>query len=393
MTNGADPKFSLDDRIPVVWLTPKVPSVAIKGPDDTNVWILVNLQYSGYYRVNYDRLGWELLSEQLIRNHTVIPPLNRAQLIDDVFTLCHVKTLPYEVSVRLVEYLGRAEEENFVRSVAVGHVGRIKQMMALQGIHDEKLDAMVKVMMTYIVPTQNTESRNHYNSGQLDVHCHNDDKLCVDRILDLFRGYINDTVTPAQSSLTKKHFEDIWCTALRYGGPLEWSYAWNSSRDSSATLSKKRKIFKAMACTTDTSRIKQLLSRVFLPKINQEPIETSIILNSLAENPSARLLAMKFVMLNWAFLNKHFRNPPRMRDLLVAVTRRSSSLNELEKVNEFLEDKANELGPAVIDLIVATISSNVRHIELQKIHLKYHTLIGETGNDLTRLEENVASVL
>lgn len=54
-------------------------------------------------------------------------------------------------------------------------------------------------MMTYIVPTQNTESRNHYNSGQLDVYCHNDDKLCVDRILDLFRGYINDTVTPAQS--------------------------------------------------------------------------------------------------------------------------------------------------------------------------------------------------
>lgn len=62
-------------------------------------------------------------------------------------------------------------------------------------------------------------------------------------------------------------------------------------------------------------------------------------------------------------------------------------------MNEFLEDKANELGPAVIDLIVATISSNVRQIELQKIHLKYHTLIGETGNDLTRLEENVASVL
>lgn len=139
MTTGADPKFSMADRIPVVWLTPKVPSAAIEGPNNTNTWILVNLQYSGYYRVNYDLLGWQLLSEQLMRNHTVIPALNRAQLIDDVFTLCHIKILPYDVSLELIEYLGKAEEENFVRSVAVGHVGRIQQMMAVQELHDERL--------------------------------------------------------------------------------------------------------------------------------------------------------------------------------------------------------------------------------------------------------------
>lgn len=139
MTNGGDPKFSLKDRLPIVWLTPKVTSMAIEGPNDSNTWILVNLEYSGYYRVNYDRLGWELLSEQLVRNHTVIPALNRAQLIDDVFTLCHIKILPYEVSLRLIEYLAHAEEEPFVRSVAVGHVGRIQQMMEMQHINNDYL--------------------------------------------------------------------------------------------------------------------------------------------------------------------------------------------------------------------------------------------------------------
>lgn len=102
----------------------------------------------------------------------------------------------------------------------------------------------------------------------------------------------------------KKHFEDIWCTAIRHGGSSEWSYSWNNSIASSATLSTKRKILKAMTCTEDAICIAQLLSRVFLPKINQEPIETSVILNSFAENPFARSLAMKFVMRNWAFLNK-----------------------------------------------------------------------------------------
>jgi len=101
----------------------------------------------------------------------------------------------------------------------------------------------------------------------------------------------------------KNHFDHVWCTALRHGGHSEWSYAWNSTR-SSTKLPEKRKILKAMGCTTDVNRIQQLLSRVFLPSTGQQPIETSIILNSLADNPSARSAVMIFVMKNWAFLSK-----------------------------------------------------------------------------------------
>uniref|UniRef100_A0A4W5LNV5 ERAP1-like C-terminal domain-containing protein n=1 Tax=Hucho hucho TaxID=62062 RepID=A0A4W5LNV5_9TELE len=50
-------------------------------------WVLANLQVSGYYRVNYDMDNWERLLNQLTTDHTVIPLINRAQIVDDAFNL------------------------------------------------------------------------------------------------------------------------------------------------------------------------------------------------------------------------------------------------------------------------------------------------------------------
>lgn len=89
---------------------------------------MLNLEYHGYYRVNYDEIGWQLLAQQLMKNYSVIPPINRAQLIDDVFVFGHSNLTSYKSALKLIEYLGQTDQElSYVRSVAAGHVGRIQQ--------------------------------------------------------------------------------------------------------------------------------------------------------------------------------------------------------------------------------------------------------------------------
>jgi hypothetical protein len=39
--------------------------------DSDNDWVILNLNMSGYYRVNYDKLGWMKLSQQLQRDPKV----------------------------------------------------------------------------------------------------------------------------------------------------------------------------------------------------------------------------------------------------------------------------------------------------------------------------------
>jgi aminopeptidase N len=55
-------------------------------PDIT--WIKANVNQSGFYRVMYDEATWRSLIGVLRNNHTVFNPADRANLIDDAFTLC-----------------------------------------------------------------------------------------------------------------------------------------------------------------------------------------------------------------------------------------------------------------------------------------------------------------
>lgn len=69
-------------------------------------WIVVNLQETGYYRVNYDDNNWQLLIEELMSdNFEVIHVINRAQLVDDSLNLARAGVIPYATAFRVLEYL------------------------------------------------------------------------------------------------------------------------------------------------------------------------------------------------------------------------------------------------------------------------------------------------
>ena len=101
-----------------------------------------------------------------------------------------------------------------------------------------------------------------------------------------------------------EEFELVWCTALRHSTePNEWKFAWKKSIQPQFALHR-TKILSAMSCTTDQSRLKQLLGRVFHHEIEQDPHDTFAIIEKMADNPSARAMALQFIMANWKPLNK-----------------------------------------------------------------------------------------
>lgn len=69
-------------------------------------WIVVNIQESGYYRVNYDSNLWNLLIKQLNNtDYNQIHLLNRAQLIDDSLNLARAGKISYNIPFEIIEYL------------------------------------------------------------------------------------------------------------------------------------------------------------------------------------------------------------------------------------------------------------------------------------------------
>ena len=84
-------KFQNSEKDELAWinLTDKYIEVPL-NLENENKWILGNLNYMGYFRVNYDKQNWMKIINQLKVDHTVFSPTERAGLIFDSFTLARL---------------------------------------------------------------------------------------------------------------------------------------------------------------------------------------------------------------------------------------------------------------------------------------------------------------
>lgn len=71
----------------------------------SNEWIIVNIQQTGFYRVNYDNSLWQLITKQLNVDFEKIHVLNRAQLVDDSFHLARASLIDFDIMFGILNYL------------------------------------------------------------------------------------------------------------------------------------------------------------------------------------------------------------------------------------------------------------------------------------------------
>ncbi|KAG5311631.1 AMPN Aminopeptidase, partial [Acromyrmex insinuator] len=106
----SNPDFSR--TLPTQWLRPQDKNISVNGIDP-NDWIIVNIQQTGFYRVNYDDTNWRKIANYLNSdNYTKIHVLNRAQIIDDSYHLMITDQLDIKIFLDLANYLSR--ETDFI---------------------------------------------------------------------------------------------------------------------------------------------------------------------------------------------------------------------------------------------------------------------------------------
>ncbi|OXB61035.1 hypothetical protein ASZ78_014942 [Callipepla squamata] len=84
-------------------------------------WILLNVNLSGYYRVNYDQVNLKRLVQLLENDPKAIPAVSRFQLLDDIFELTKFGYIEIEAALELTKYLAR-EDELYVWNVVLANL-------------------------------------------------------------------------------------------------------------------------------------------------------------------------------------------------------------------------------------------------------------------------------
>lgn len=87
-------------------------NIVVEQEIDSSEWLIVNLQVTGYYRVNYDITNWNLIIEHLNnpRRYHEISQSNRAQLIDDAMNLARADLLDYTIALGVTKYLNHEKD-------------------------------------------------------------------------------------------------------------------------------------------------------------------------------------------------------------------------------------------------------------------------------------------
>ncbi|XP_029162492.1 aminopeptidase N-like [Nylanderia fulva] len=107
-----------------------------------NKWVIVNLQQTGFYRVNYDPENWRRIARYLnSERYTCIHVLNRAQIIDDAFHLMIEKKLNFSIFWELASYLPRQERDYLVWYPMIKALEYLSNYFAIMKVSDSHLSS------------------------------------------------------------------------------------------------------------------------------------------------------------------------------------------------------------------------------------------------------------
>ena len=68
---------NFNDTFPKAWLSENQERIQVSGLPASKTAVVFNVQETGYYRVNYDKKNWQLIAQQLNRDHLSIHVVNR----------------------------------------------------------------------------------------------------------------------------------------------------------------------------------------------------------------------------------------------------------------------------------------------------------------------------
>ncbi|KYO48834.1 hypothetical protein Y1Q_0004190 [Alligator mississippiensis] len=303
---------------PIVWLdeTSKMfPEMQISSSEHD--WILLNMNLSGYYRVNYNSSYLKRIGKLLENNPEVFPVVNRLQLIDDAFSLTESGYLEIESALDLTKYLAK-ENDIFVWYIVLSNLMPNDLECTLKDY--EIYPLLKKYLIKKMLPVY------HYYAG---IIRQNDDVLaddyfaetylehllrkacwlglqdCLDLCSELYAKWMDNPKDQIPAFVRRT----IFCYGIAMGSDKEWEFAWEMYHHDNSTTDDKDILLYAMGCTRES----WLLHRYMESGVNGSLFSsnnTIFLIYNLAATDTGLRIIWKFVTENWPLLQERFGNAP-----------------------------------------------------------------------------------
>ncbi|MBN3310819.1 AMPN Aminopeptidase, partial [Amia calva] len=306
-------------------------------------WILANINCTGYFRVNYDLGNWNRLLKQLESNHSVIPIINRAQLIDDAFNLARANYVNTTLALDTTRFLFN-DTEYIPWQSALNNLDYFYLMFDRSEVYGPMqvyLRKQVGPLFNYFenitanwteVPNGLTDQYNQINA--ISVACSNGVPECQEMASTFFKEWMeNPSSNPIQPNLKTA----IYCSAIATGGEEEWNFAWEMFQNATVATEKDKLRF-ALSCSKKIWILNRYLEYSLDPDKIRKMDATSTI-TYIAANVVGQSLAWDFVREKWTYIYKEYGSGIMSFSTIIdALTQRFSSEFEFKQLEQFKKE-------------------------------------------------------
>ncbi|XP_051978899.1 aminopeptidase N-like isoform X3 [Xyrauchen texanus] len=389
--------FNYEWIVPINWMKAEVEQSRFwllertginEFPQNTtgNEWVLVNLNITGYFRVNYDTDNWEHLLNQLTENHKVIPVINRAQIVDDAFNLARAKMIPVTLALSTTKYLFQ-EREYMPWQSALDNLDYFYLMFTqtdVYGFLQNYLKKQVTPLFAYFknitedwshVPFGHTEQYNQVNA--IRVACSTGVDGCQNLTLSWFRQWMD---LPNHNPIHPNLRSTVYCSAIAAGGSDEWDFGWQMFKNATIAI-EADKLMSSLSCTKDRNLLERYLEYTLDASKIRKQDATSVIVY-IASNPDGQTLAWEFVRKNWEYMFTEYGvGSFNFANLISGITKSFSTESELEQLQQFKSDNAEiGFGPGAtaLEQAIETTKANIKWVTENLTEIK-DWLMAETA--------------
>ncbi|XP_063229949.1 uncharacterized protein LOC134535043 [Bacillus rossius redtenbacheri] len=345
------------------------PTMKINDSVKSDEWIIFNLQQTGFYRVNYDEVNWQLLAAQLDSDQLqAVHAVNRAQLVDDSLNLARAGELDYGSALTLASYL-RREEDYIPWSSAFTALGYLDARLAGMSQHHYDL---FKDFVLYLL--SNLYSKLGFEPRAEDDHvtkmlraevvswaCKLEMPECVMQARDMFSKKM---ANPASVVVPADVASAVFCTGVRHGGPEDWRLL-KALHDDSAAASEQGAMLSALGCSANQSLIAEYLMLSITEDSGIRKQDAASVFSAVYANHQGVDTAFKFLTDNFQQISEYYGSMGSIGKILTGIANKLSTQTQLDKLKEFVASKKSQLGRALTasQQAVETSEGNVRWLQ------------------------------
>ncbi|XP_053689717.1 aminopeptidase N [Sabethes cyaneus] len=354
---------------PSIWMKAEDKLVLHDSDIPDHDWIIVNIQQTGYYRVNYDQLNWQMISNHLMdrRKYSSITPSNRAQLIDDALNLARAGYLNYSISLNVTRYLVH-ETEYVPWKAAIGALNFIDSMLIKTSSYDKFKKYSLHVLKPIFAKVGFDDPKDsplltvYKRVDVLTATCHLGYRECVSKSVQKFYEWMHETHPDINNPISPNLKNIVYCTAIKYGDQAEWEFAWERFRKTTVS-SEKETLLSALGCSRETWILTRFLEYSMTDEFGIRKQDVFRVFLAISNNVIGQPIAFSYIRNNWKKMKEYLgTSMSNLNMILKYSTKRFNTQYELDELKEFAKTHLTDTS-RIIQQAIEGAEANIAWME------------------------------